>query len=453
MTITATQHREERASLVAQMNDITEQAAKENRSMTSEERGRFDELDAAQAAKLEQAESLERVERVQSLKNNARDEQRSIFKADKSYGKVMITEQDQDLAFRAQMSHVLQSPDFQINDEMRSAANRCGINVGSSNLNTRLFNKRQLRNFENRAAQNVTPGGNLGGETVFYEMMAPLEVALKQYGGLRNVATVHRSEKGEPWPLPVSDDTANKGRWLGINSAVTNIPLPFDTRTLGAYKASSDIVYIPIELLQDSHFDVLGYGGEALGTRLGRLSADAYASETTGSGMPTGIFYDAALGKTTALTTGFTWQEILALIHSVDPAYRKNGSIVCHDTTWAYMKTITDSQGRPLWLPSIAAGAPDTFLGYQVHIDQSYPAFTTGTSGSGSGNPNSALKLMTFGDHSKYIIRDVMDINTVVLKERYADLFQIGLVSVLRTDARLICNVGREPIKYLQMSV
>ena len=282
--------------------------------------------------------------------------------------------------------------------------------------------------------------------------MAPLEVALKQFGGLRNIATVHRSGKGEPWPIPISDDTANKGRWLGINSAITNTALPFTQVVLGAYKASSDSVLIPIELMQDSYFDVQAFAGEALGTRLGRLTADAYASATTGSGMPTGIFYDAALGKTTTVASAITWQELNALVHSVDPAYRRQGcQFNMHDSTWGYLKTIVDNQGRPLWLPgNVAAGAPDTFLGFPINIDQSYPAFTAGTSGSGSGNVNSGLKLITFGNHKKYVIRDVMDVSTVVLKERYMDNFQIGVVSVLRTDARLICASGREPVKYLQ---
>jgi hypothetical protein len=50
MSITAKQEREERASIVAQMNEITENAASENRSLNSDELQKFDELDQAHSS-------------------------------------------------------------------------------------------------------------------------------------------------------------------------------------------------------------------------------------------------------------------------------------------------------------------------------------------------------------------------------------------------------------------
>ena len=447
---TAKAIREERANLVHQMNDITCKVASEQRSMTPDEMQNFDNLDKAQGELLQQAESLERVERAQTLSAVDKVETRS-FKENKSYKTDHITERDADLALRAFLG--AGRADFKLTDEMRNAAHKVGFPTQQSTMQINGWTTKQLR-AESRSAQSSVTG-NLGQDTIFYEMMRPLEVALKAYGGLRNVADVFRTETGAPLPWPTSNDTSNVGRLLSENTQVTNTAIPFDTQTLGAYKYSSDSILIPIELLQDTHIDLMGYAGSALGERLGRIQSTHFSgSSNNGGTSPTGIFSKAVSGKTTALTTAITWQELVALVHSVDPRYRNNQGVgfCMHDTTWAYLKTLADSQNRPLWLPSVAAGAPDTFLGYPINIVMEYPAFVAGTSGSGSGNPNSAIKPITFGDHKKYKIRDVLGFDLHVLRERYMDYAQVGMVAFMRTDADLICNTGREPVKYLTIA-
>jgi HK97 family phage major capsid protein len=67
----------------------------------------------------------------------------------------------------------------------------------------------------------------------------------------------------------------------------------------------------------------------------------------------------------------------------------------------AEVKKIVDaSTGRPIWMPNMIGGAPDTILGYPYFINQSMAV----AAGSGSG------KSILFGQLSKYIIRDVRDV-------------------------------------------
>ena len=91
--------------------------------------------------------------------------------------------------------------------------------------------------------------------------------------------------------------------------------------------------------------------------------------------------------------------------------------------------------GAPLWQPGMAAGQPDTIMGYQYVINQS---MTT---------PATAVKSILFGDFSKYIIRDCRDVTLVRLDERYADYHQVGFLAFARSDGDLL-DAGTRPVKY-----
>ena len=58
---------------------------------------------------------------------------------------------------------------------------------------------------------------------------------------------------------------------------------------------------------------------------------------------------------------------------------------------------------------------------------------------------------MLFGDFSKYIIRDVLDIDLIRMNERYADYHQVAFVAISRMDSDLL-NAGTNPIKCITMA-
>ena len=134
-------------------------------------------------------------------------------------------------------------------------------------------------------------------------------------------------------------------------------------------------------------------------------------------------------------TTSVIYEDLVDLEHSVDPAYRAEAEFMFHDDTLKVLKKLKDADGRPLWLPGVAVREPDTILGYNYVINQDMPIM--------AANAKSIL----FGDFSKYMIRDVMDLMLLRLVERYADFAQVGFIAFSRHDGDLL-DAGTNPIKH-----
>jgi HK97 family phage major capsid protein len=292
---------------------------------------------------------------------------------------------------------------------------------------------------ESRAALGVG-SGSIGGYTVKDEMMRALEVSLLSFGGMRQAATVIRTETGADLPWPTFNDTANKGRRIGENSVHTNTDMSFGQVVFGAYKYSSDYVLVSWEFLQDSTLNVAEVIGKALGERIGRITNDEFTTGT-GSSQPNGLVTAAGTGVTaTALTATTTYSFLMDLVHSVDPSYRVGGRFMLSDAALKMVRKVLipqysgDTAGAPLWQPSLQAGVPDQLLGYGYVINQSM------------ATPATAEKTIAFGDLSKYQIRDVRDITLVRADERFVEYGQVAFLAWSRHDGDLL-DAGTDPIK------
>ena len=100
------------------------------------------------------------------------------------------------------------------------------------------------------------------------------------------------------------------------------------------------------------------------------------------------------------MTASILPDEIISLIHSVDPAYRKDPSfgIMFHDQILAVVRKLKDSVGRYLFEEG-QNGAPDKAKGAPITINQNMPSTLA------SGN-----KTMLCGAFSKFKIRYVNQI-------------------------------------------
>jgi HK97 family phage major capsid protein len=272
-------------------------------------------------------------------------------------------------------------------------------------------------------------------------MAGRFEVALKTFGGMRQVSQNIRTSTGADLPFPLMDDTANSASIIGENTALGSGPdLAFTQLTLKAYKYSSGIVLLPWELITDSAIDITSLVGDALGTRIARAQNTHF---TTGdnSGKPQGATGTAmTVGVTgTSLAAGPTYANLIDLIYSVDAAYRSNAVFMFSDTTLATLRKLVDGNSRPLFWSdanSLATGVEGTLLGYRYIINNDMPAL-------GTANAKSIL----FGDFSRgYLIRDVTTVQILRLNERYADTGQVAFVGHARGDGRL-CDAGTHPIK------
>jgi len=329
-----------------------------------------------------------------------------------------------------------------LSDQQVSNAQRLGWDINQKVIDVSL-SLRPLRSMQpadvdgwQYRAQGVGSGA-IGLFTVPNEMMRPLEVALLTYGGMRQVATVIRTDTGANLPIPTVNDTTNVGAILAENTAGSTQDVAFGQLVLGSFKYSSKIVLVSVELMQDNAINLASFLGEALGTRIGRITNTHFTVGTGAGAQPTGIVTASSLGKTglTGQTTSVIFDDLVDLEHSVDPAYRQGGRFMFHDKTLAALKKIKDTQGRPLFLPGLSVNAPDTILGYPYTINQDVAQM--------AANAKSIL----FGSLSKYIIRDVLGVTLLRLDERYAEFHQVAFLAFARFDGNLL-NAGTNPVKY-----
>jgi HK97 family phage major capsid protein len=309
-----------------------------------------------------------------------------------------------------------------------------------------------------RATMSTTTGTE-GGYTVPSLISSQLYDAMKAYGAMRAVSNVIPTQDGKPMSFPTSDGTAEIGEWIAQNVTATALDPVFGTVPLNVFKASSKIVAVPIELLQDTVIDMEGFVRNRLAQRIGRLGNLAF-TVGTGTTQPDGVALKATVGKvgTTGQVTGIIYDDVVDMIHSVDPAYRTSSAVfMMSDALVKTVRKIKDTTGRPIWAPNydegIRTGAGDAgggytsqnvavpfdlLLGYRLYInnDLAVPA----------ANAKSGL----FGDFSYYKIRDAMDVQLFRFTDSaYTKLGQVGFLGWCRMGGNLM---DTNAIKYYQNS-
>lgn len=278
-------------------------------------------------------------------------------------------------------------------------------------------------------AQGVATGA-AGGYFVPTGFRNKIIESLKAFGAVREVSEVITTETGNQLPWPTNDDTANVGAILAENTQVTEQDVVLGQATLDAYTYTSKLVRVSLQLLQDSAFDVESWLARKLGERISRAT-NAHFTTGTGTAQPDGIVTNATIGKTGAVgqTLSVIYNDLVDLVHSVDPAYRNERSrFMTHDLSIATVRKIRDDSGgaglgRPIWEPSTQVGVPDSLLGYPVVANNDMPVM--------AANAKSIL----FGDfQTAYVVREVLGVQMLRLEERYADFLQVGFLSFMRTD-------------------
>lgn len=250
----------------------------------------------------------------------------------------------------------------------------------------------------------------------------------------KNLFYFMETASGQDIPWPTVDDTGVTGELLAINTdAFANTQdLTFGQIIMKAYKYSPKPMKVPYELLQDTGIDLPSLIAEMLGTRMGRI-ANTHFTTGDNTNKPQGIVTGATAGKTTAGATAITFPEVLDLVHSVDPSYRKSPSarFMFHDNILLYLKKLTigssTNDSRPLWQPGFATGAPDTIDGYQYLINQDMASSVATTN-----------ITMLFGDMKAYAVRQAGPFRLKFLQERFADADQVAWVLFGRFDGRYV---------------
>jgi HK97 family phage major capsid protein len=156
---------------------------------------------------------------------------------------------------------------------------------------------------------------------------------------------------------------------------------------------------------------------------------NAHFTTGTGTAQPEGVQTNATVGKTGASgqTTTVIYDDLVDLVHSVDPAYRENDAAwMMNDSTFAAIRKLKDTTGQPLVEPDVQRGIPNTLLGYRVVVNNAMPSMAA------------SAKSILFGNfRAAYVIRDALDFQLLRMTERYGELLQVGFLAWARSDGLL----------------
>ena len=269
-----------------------------------------------------------------------------------------------------------------------------------------------------------------GGYTVPTELAAFIEKAMIATGPMysSDLFTVINSTDGRTFNIPTVDDTTVAAEAHTEGGTVTDDggkDVTFGQKSLGAYAFDSEWIRWSAELNADSILNMESLLGELVGERLGRI-ANSKLTTGPGSSDVEGIVTNSAAGTTAAATAAITADEIIDLIHSVDPAYRTAPStaIMMNDSTLAAVRKLKDGNGNYLWqMGNYQAGIPQNILGYNVVVNQAMDSLAA------------AKKVMLFGDMSKFYVRKVGAPSIYVARERFAPDY--GILGYVRFDGVL----------------
>lgn len=310
----------------------------------------------------------------------------------------------------------------EIEAEERAAFNSW-LRQGMNNLSNE-----QRTMIQKRGTSTLIAGTNsLGGFTVPTDLANRIIESMKAYGGMLQVSDILITDGGNPLNFPTNDDTSAKAVLVSEGGSATVQDTTFAQKTLNAFMYR-DLVKLSYELIQDSAFDIEAYIVRLMGTRFGRAANESLTTGT-GSSQPNGVVTASTLGKTAASATAFTFAEVLDLVHSVDPEYRRNGRFMMHDSVLAYIKklSIGASDARPLWQPSFIVGEPATIDGYQYTINQDMDSTI-----------NTASKIILFGDFRQYLVRQVRTLQISRNESLYMATGEIGYFGFARWDGELL---------------
>lgn len=272
-----------------------------------------------------------------------------------------------------------------------------------------------------------------GGYTVPQEFSGEIDRQMAMWGPMWDAAIVRElvTSNGREIDWPTVNDTGNGGVLKAENAEVTDDAsgdVVFGEKKLNAYIYDTKMVRVPIELLQDSAFNIEALLGDLFGERLGR-QANTVLTTGTGSSQPQGIVPAAGSGKVATSTTALDADELIDLVHSVDPAYRSSPFCrwMFNDATMAAVRKLKDGDGNYLWqMGDVRTGEPNLLLGHPYSVNQAM------------ANPEASARPIIFGDMSRYVVRKVMGFQVLTLRERYAERFQVGMVGFKRFDGELL---------------
>lgn len=332
-------------------------------------------------------------------------------------------------------------PGGDVGEEYREAF-RLYLAAGAdvSELDTEV--RAALRSGAREMRTQTSGAGGTGGYLVPTTLASFINIAAAAHGPMMDgtIATEIKLDSGAPFDIPKVDDTdqgadPHTEGDEGLDDGSGDITLT--KAQLLAYTLATPWIKWSFELAQDSSFGFEPLLGKLIGERIGR-KGNAWLTTGSGTNQPLGFVTAAQVGHTAASTTEITFDEIMDLEHSVDPAYRGGPKVrfQMHDQTVKMLRKIKDGNGRYVWSDGdVVKGVPATLNNRPVSFNQAM------------AEAAADAKPIAFGDFSEYYVRKVGNPLIGVAREKFFP--NLGIMGVHRIDG----GVGQaKAIKVLQMA-
>lgn len=280
---------------------------------------------------------------------------------------------------------------------------------------------------------------NAGGFTVPPEFREKLVERQLAFGGVAPDCETINTSTGGPLEFPTLDDTANSGSITAEGAQfAAGADLTFGSINVSAYKYTSqgtgqDPLRVSVELLQDSAFDVASLVARKLGERIARAQATDWITGN-GVGEPVGLAgATVTANETVDVADTVDYDDLLDLETLLDPAYEQGAKWYMSKASWAAVRAIVDSTGRPLVqelsVSGIGAKPSPSLLGYPVVLDQEILDFGAATGPS--------INFLLGNMREAYLIRRVSNLTIVVNPYSRANFGQVEYVAWERADGQI----------------
>jgi len=247
-------------------------------------------------------------------------------------------------------------------------------------------------------------------------------------------ATKVRTSDARNITVPVVAGTAPAAAFVSQGGTIAAADPVFTSVTLGA-NALATLTLASNDLIRSAGFNLVEYVGRAAGRQIAYTAGSACALGT-GTVQPNGFV--TALNTAGALSTAtgsayWDAKDLITAQYALSPEYRRPAT-AWHMSTSAISKArkLTDTNGQFLLQPSLAAGQPETLLGFRVRENVHMAAV------------GSASKSVVLIHEPSYFIREVGSVDVATSQDRYFEINSTGIRSIYTFDGQLPDgNAGR----------
>jgi HK97 family phage major capsid protein len=262
--------------------------------------------------------------------------------------------------------------------------------------------------------------------------------AQKSYGEIYDIVSVQKTDHGNPIKMVLDNDTTNGLVSVTVGTNAGEVDPTLSGVTLQVDNFTTGVIKVDNGLLSDSGFDVESWIRDKFLKRFFRGASGLILAGDGGSVASLTGTYNTANTITSSVTNKLGYLDFASAIGALDPAYQMNAVWAMSNATLAYVIGLTDSNGRPLFIPNYgdaSSGFVGSILGRPVKLVTQLPAVATGN------------VPVLFGDFKEgYTFRQQNPgIGILRLNELFAAGYETGFVGFARIGG-VVTDAGTHPI-------